>query len=83
MASPAFTFKSGASVRVEVGEASPGDGVVVSHHFTASNGAQSTHVTCTCSDSATGKSYSTSKDCPNGNNTCDCSTPSSPKIYCG
>ena len=69
------------NVEVEVSAASPGAGVVVSQKFTASDGKTSTTVTCTCTSN--GHTYSTTKDCPNGNNTCDCSTPSSPKITCG
>lgn len=72
---------SAGKAEVEVSPASPGSGVVISQKFTATDGTLSTTVTCTCTDG--GKTYSTSKSCPNGNNTCDCSTPSSPKITCG
>lgn len=38
-------------------------------------------VTCTCTDG--GKAYSTTTTCAGGNNTCDCSTPTSPRVICG
>lgn len=66
---------------VDVSPALSGSGVVISQKFTAVDGTLSTTVTCTCTDQ--GKTYSTSKSCPNGNNNCDCSTPSKPKINCG
>lgn len=72
---------SGGKAEVEVFPASKGSGVVTSQKFTNANGTLSTTVTCTCTDG--GKTYSASKSCPNGNNTCDCSTPSNPQITCG
>ena len=77
-----FNLQGGGSVDVEVSQCLGGNGVTVSQRFTATDGTESTTVTCTCWDSA-GHSYSTTKQCPDGNNTCDCSTPSSPKITCG
>lgn len=77
-----FDLAGGGNVEVEVRQASPGSGVVLSQKFTTSDGTASTTVTCTCTDAA-GKTHSTTKSCSNGNNTCDCSTPSSPKIACG
>ena len=75
-------FSSGGKVQIDVAPASKGDGVIINQHFTTSSGTKSTTVTCTCTD-ANGGTHSTTKQCPNGNNTCDCSTPSSPKIICG
>lgn len=74
-------LNSGGTVEVETNEASNGEGFLTSAHYTSKVGVQSTTVTCTCYDH--GNSWSTTKSCPNGNNTCDCTTPSSPTISCG
>ncbi|MDO7207205.1 hypothetical protein Q5M48_03260 [Acinetobacter nosocomialis] len=66
---------------IDISPAFSGSGVVISQKFIAIDGTLSTTVTCTCTDQ--GNTYSTSKSCANGNNTCDCSTPSNPRIICG
>lgn len=70
----------GETVDVTVASASSGTGVMVVQRFGSSQ-AGSTTVTCSCTDN--GKTYTTTKECPGTNNTCDCSTPSKPKITCG
>jgi hypothetical protein len=81
MAAQRIDLESGASVDMEANAAKGGDGVVVSTRHQGADGTLSTSVTCTCYDS--GGAHSVTKTCPNGNNTCDCSNPRSPQIYCG
>ncbi|GGD98137.1 hypothetical protein GCM10010985_61110 [Caballeronia grimmiae] len=70
------------TVEIEIEKCSSGHGVTVSQRFAAKDGTTSTSFTCTCYES-NGKSYSKTITCPDGNNTCDCSTPSSPSPSCG
>jgi len=68
-----YAVKGGKRVIVDVNEHESGE-IAVS----AKKAGEST-VTCTCL--STGKSVT--KQCPNDNNTCDCSDPNHPKIICG
>ena len=64
---------------ITVTAAEGGEGTGITQRF---EGAESVTVTCTCTSD--GKTYSTTKTCPSGNNnTCDCSSPTNPRIICG
>jgi hypothetical protein len=56
-----------------------GNGVGITQAF--EDVTNSVTVTCTCHSG--NQTYSTTTTCPGNNNTCDCSTPSSPRIICG
>lgn len=73
-----MSLANGQTAEVSISAASQGNGVVVAHKF--GKAGEST-VTCTCTD-ASGKTYTTTKECSGNSPTCDCSTPSSPKITC-
>jgi hypothetical protein len=72
-------LSSGQTAQVSVSSAALGSGVMVVQRF--GDRAKESTVTCTCTD-ASGKTYSTTKECSGNSPTCDCSTPSSPKITC-
>lgn len=63
---------------ITISSARGGNGTSVAQK---ADGVDGVTVTCTCYDKD--KSYSTTKTCSGVNNTCDCSTPTSPQIICG
>ena len=70
---------NGAKADISVAPASSGNGVVVVQKFPHTDSAT---VTCTCIDG--NKTYTTTAQCASiSGNTCDCSTPSSPRVTCG
>jgi hypothetical protein len=73
--------KSGGKTVVRVYECDD-DCTIVTHHTVDAKGVEGTK-TCTCSCTSGGKTYTASKTCKSTSNpSCDCSTPTSPKVTC-
>ena len=72
-----IALKSGARIINEIIEDDHGGEIVTHFVIGADGGAGTKTCTCTCSE------HSTSKTCDSSSNpTCDCSTPTNPKLTC-
>lgn len=80
-----FALPTGGKFEVTINQCQEGEGITIVQKFISDKGekAGSVTVTCTCSDSVTGKTYSATKQCPSERYTCNCSTLSNPTISCG